>query len=249
MSLTLARVKVLESITEPRRYSEVVREVRLADKVVWQTLRFLLDRGLIEKTTSGLYHIAEEGRKALVTVQISEMLREKAQRAGKTLIKIEKTLSNIETADLLIYDYLMLLTIVNIIEQRGSPMERKPNEVVARLRKASILSLVWNETLKDAEILDKISAKAWRKRVWYIASMLNLPSGVLTNYLSSDPTNAEDMDMVSVGNIQKTLEQVRQLADKLDDEVKLLEDTKTASLILDHVGLARQALKKAKATR
>jgi predicted transcriptional regulator len=66
----------------PKRYSEILRELRRPEKTVYVSLKQLLAAGLIRKEPDVGYVITEQGRAALVEEELEETAADLVKKLG-----------------------------------------------------------------------------------------------------------------------------------------------------------------------
>ena len=216
------KVSVLELLSrEPKRYSEIVRELGRPDKTVFVTLNALADQKLVTKNgdESGRYELTDAGRQELERIKFVRVAAEEDD-----LRIIQNTRVAIALArcyDLLSeFRYLSARTFGKLaVEDRQKIREK---ELVVRN-----LLLKYNPSIKEEELVEdekkevKISLQElitggfwWGKRLmkWGLAEryahLLNL-----TRELSEGPVKKEILGALSL---------VREVGGKLDEKLKEL---------------------------
>ncbi len=66
----------------PRRYSDLTRELGKPDKTIYIALKQLSAAGHVAKNGNGTYLITEEGRAALVELELEETARDLVKKLG-----------------------------------------------------------------------------------------------------------------------------------------------------------------------
>jgi DNA-binding PadR family transcriptional regulator len=145
MSATPVKVSLLQLLeAEPKRYSDVVRELGRPDKTVYVTLTALVDSKFVAKNDEGKYVLTDAGRRELERIRFVRMAEEEDD---------VEIISNTRTAIALGRCYDLLFDIRYLLSRTPKAEGEERRAVSERMNIVRNLLLKYNPSLKKDELL------------------------------------------------------------------------------------------------